>query len=1506
MKLSKLTATATALGSLIIGAGVLAYASDSNVLTRWNQETPKEVDMSTNLQLRGKRMAPKTTKRQSSFSNVSQNRKAAVPPFASDERAVNIVGCVLDEDAFGMYSYNLSDNGFTLLCDDEDLWINGGGYEHNGVFYGYNITRSSYYGFWCEKVAYDVKTWTKVSQNTAVYYQDTATDLAADPVSGIVYGCFNADNSGTGGFVWAQLNPKNNVRAAIRKLDKAYVAVAVDKSGQFYGIDVDGDLYKIVKESGEQTLVGNTGVDVEVSAQSATFDADNGIMYWAAELSDATTGLYTVDTATGRATLVNKFPGNRIVTGIFVPEKEADFNAPAVPENLTLNFPEGAASGTISFTMPGKTYGGNPLTGSLSYTITCNGETLKTGTANAGAPVSVSSQLPAGYAHVEVSASNDKGNSPKAGQIIYVGIDGPKAVGNLKATAESNTIAISWDAPTESVNGGYFNPASLRYTVTRLPDNKIVAEKQAGTTLQDVIEGDVMMSWSYKVTVYAGDVEGETATSNVVNTGSYCEVPWNVDFSTDEKWGQFTVINSNNDNYTWTWSSSYECAMVDYDFKNPKDDWLISPALNLKGGYTYKLQFMTRTKRALPETLEVKMGKDKTVEAMTEQVMEPTTIKSDDYSKYDIDRVHEYYVTIDEDGKYYLGFHGMSEPQMNRIEIHYINLTEAGITGSPEAVNDLEAVPAADGQLHATVSFTTPANAIGGTPLQSLDRMEIYVNDKLTKTITAPAVNTKLSETVTTVQGNNAIMVKAYNEAGQGLEAKTTVYTGVVKPAPVSNLKAAYRDGKISLTWDAPTVGEEGGYIDPAALTYMVMRNDYSVVAENVSGTEFTDPLTSFNVQGQSIVSYIVYPRNAAGTGYGTYSNGVVLGDAFYTLPYTEGFPYGNMTNTPWGIESDTETSWYTTTKAGDVLPQDNDGGMAMFVPKGQNQSSRIYTGRFNFSKTVHPVVSAWFYKKSECANILEIQVTKDYSTYETIRSINMSDESIPEGWNNAVVELDDYIDAPFVALALRGVSSDSENWKSQIYVDNLQVYDKLDHNLELAEFDAPGSISFGNSGLFGGVVRNLGTKSADNYTVELLCNDRIVAQTNGSPIKPGESVTFQMSVTPAYELAPSAKYKVNINYTEDQNLKNNTSDPRVVLIVVKDYPTVDDLTASATGSGINLSWTAPEPGTAPEVTVEDFESYIPFIIENIGEWTLVDIDGDDGTQGIMYRGSLVEYLNVGRPHAYQVFNPDMAGIGTQTGIDALLPHSGAQYLASLEDTDNESDDWLISPELSGDEQTVSFWVKTPIPNYGFETFEVLYSTTDKDPASFTRIEDVKGEAFISWEEIAVTLPACTKYFAIRHTSKDKLMFAIDDINYIKKGAELVDLVVTGYNIYKDGVKIASVPADATTYTDVLADEDTHEYAVTVQYTQGESGYSNVVNIRNSGVGVITDGVPSVIGAKGCIIIRNAAGQNMSIAAADGKVMMTEAAVEGDRSCRAYPGIYVVTLDDRNYKVYVK
>ena len=192
------------------------------------------------------------------------------------------------------------------------------------------------------------------------------------------------------------------------------------------------------------------------------------------------------------------------------------------------------------------------------------------------------------------------------------------------------------------------------------------------------------------------------------------------------------------------------------------------------------------------------------------------------------------------------------------------------------------------------------------------------------------------------------------------------------------------------------------------------------------------------------------------------------------------------------------------------------------------------------------------------------------------------------------------------------------------------------------------------------------------------------------------------------------------------------------------------------------------------------------------------------------------------------MFNPTATDWDAEAQqADMLAPHTGKQYLASFSAYQKANDDWLISPELPGTAQTISFWVKTESSNYGMENYEVLYSSTDKDIKSFQRIGDVREAPQAQWTEVSVDLPEGAKYFAIRCVSNDKFMFMLDDITYI--GVKNYDATPLAYNIYRDDKFVAKVDASKTSYTDIeqipVAE---HTYFVTVVYSHGECRHQGI------------------------------------------------------------------------------
>ena len=101
------------------------------------------------------------------------------------------------------------------------------------------------------------------------------------------------------------------------------------------------------------------------------------------------------------------------------------------------------------------------------------------------------------------------------------------------------------------------------------------------------------------------------------------------------------------------------------------------------------------------------------------------------------------------------------------------------------------------------------------------------------------------------------------NAKGKGDDASLKAYVGVDTPAAVEHITLSEPvDGTVVVSWEAPTKGANGGYVDPKALTYTVKRNGWMALDVNDGECSATDVISDLgNKQG----SYI-YVVNAVST----------------------------------------------------------------------------------------------------------------------------------------------------------------------------------------------------------------------------------------------------------------------------------------------------------------------------------------------------------------------------------------------------------------------------------------------------------------------------------------------------------------------------------------------------------------------------------------------------------------------------------------------------------------
>lgn len=192
----------------------------------------------------------------------------------------------------------------------------------------------------------------------------------------------------------------------------------------------------------------------------------------------------------------------------------------------------------------------------------------------------------------------------------------------------------------------------------------------------------------------------------------------------------------------------------------------------------------------------------------------------------------------------------------------------------------------ANGSLSGTVTFTAPTMSYDGSPLAGSLTYTVTVDGMVAATGSTESGATVSVPITVAASGNRVVAAYVSNSSGDGPSESVTLFVGVDHLKPVANLTLTYTDGIMSLSWDAATTTENGGYYDASAVRYTVTRYpDAAVVAEKQEETTFTEPYTS-----QSLKNVYYTVEVSAGDDYSAIatSNAIAIGTA--TLPYFNGF----------------------------------------------------------------------------------------------------------------------------------------------------------------------------------------------------------------------------------------------------------------------------------------------------------------------------------------------------------------------------------------------------------------------------------------------------------------------------------------------------------------------------------------------------------------------------------------------------------------------------------------
>lgn len=205
-----------------------------------------------------------------------------------------LYGCILYEswasywNGPGIYAYSAYDANNVALVQG-DINVYGGATYGNGVYYAqYFEENGSQLTFPVSLTLYNVnEAWAKQKTYTGWWTTEIARDLTWDPTQKVLYGIFSDDEYkefNRFGYITFDEPQETAYKANhLSALPERMLAIAADNKGVIYAFGASNKLYTIDKATGEATLVGETGVEGVGKApwlQSACFDEATGHLFW--------------------------------------------------------------------------------------------------------------------------------------------------------------------------------------------------------------------------------------------------------------------------------------------------------------------------------------------------------------------------------------------------------------------------------------------------------------------------------------------------------------------------------------------------------------------------------------------------------------------------------------------------------------------------------------------------------------------------------------------------------------------------------------------------------------------------------------------------------------------------------------------------------------------------------------------------------------------------------------------------------------------------------------------------------------------------------------------------------------------------------------------------------------------------------------------------------------------------------------------------------------------------
>lgn len=424
-------------------------------------------------------------------------------------------------------------------------------------------------------------------------------EMTYDPKTNRIFG-LHYDTSANKSYIY-EIDRKTLDIALVAIIDKVLFYTLAADNGSLYAVRKGGmksylskiDISSINKttKTCEYKDLGNTNIYLGDFSQTMEFDKTTHRLWWMAQTSDGNAYLVELNPQTG-AQIKKEFIDNEMqLLGMGIPYQYVADGAPSYPRAFKATADaKGALSAQLSWTTPSVSYLGAKLSALTGTKVYRNDQLVYTSTETTQGKSVAWTDRPStdGYYIYKVVPYNAAGDGVYKEFAAYVGEDLPGAPQNVTLTTHGGNAEITWAAPEKGQHGGYFDNASLKYNVVRMPDNKVVVEGTTSLRATDAVS--VQKGYSYIVTAVNKKGVGASATSKTMSFGPEDSVPFTSPLTTQDDFDRWVTADKNNDGNTWTFYKPTQTTTYDRCDQNA-DDWLYTPALKFEKGKTYQVRY---------------------------------------------------------------------------------------------------------------------------------------------------------------------------------------------------------------------------------------------------------------------------------------------------------------------------------------------------------------------------------------------------------------------------------------------------------------------------------------------------------------------------------------------------------------------------------------------------------------------------------------------------------------------------------------------------------------------------------------------------------------------------------------------------------------------------------------------------------------------------------------------------------------------------------------------------